>query len=335
MRENFGTFDGEPVERIRLNGGGLTANILTWGATIQDLRLEGHDLPLVLGFAKFEDYLSYSPYFGATVGRFANRISQGRFSIDGREFQLDQNETSGNHLHGGTKGISHRNWKVDDLGDEFVQLSILDKDGQSGYPGNCQITCRYLLRDDGILDIIYSCQTDTPTLANIAHHSYFNLDGSSDIFDHEIMIKADHYLPVSDTLIPSGAIEPVDGSDFDLRNMRSIRSKNGYSGYDHNFCLSRERRDKTHAVCVRSPKSGVQLDIYTTEPGVQFYTGIGIRPSVEGISGRKYELGAGFCLETQIWPDAPNHPAFPNAILEPASELQQQSEYKFTKKAII
>lgn len=332
MIETFGQFEGHEVKRVALRGGGLTAYVLNYGACLQDLRLEGHDGSLVLGYDHFDDYINHSPYFGASVGRFANRIKNGRFRIEGRSYQLDQNQATGHHLHGGTLGISDRIWQIEEVGVSHIQLSIMDPDGQSGYPGNCKITCSISLLDGGVFRVVYRSETDHPTITNIAHHSYFNLDGSNDIYDHELQISADYYLAVDEGLIPTGAPVTVEGNDYDFRILRSIRSQNGFTGYDHNFCLSNEQTDKRQVATVFSKKSGVALKVFSGEPGIQFYSGSGIKSSVVGLNGKKYGSGAGLCLETQIWPDAPNNPTYPNAILRVGDVRVQETDYIFSKK---
>lgn len=332
MISQFGSLNGSDVKAITVNGGGLTATVLNWGAVLQDLRLDGHDAPLVLGFQKFEDYIAHSPYFGASVGRFANRINNGQFEIDGKTFQVDKNETSGNSLHGGSLGISNQIWQIEDHDESSVRLSFIDKESVTGYPGNCKISCLYSLKPEGVFEVIYTCETDQPTPANIAHHSYFNLDGSENIFDHEILIKADGYLPVSDALIPYGNVQDVAGTEFNFRDMRSIRSATDFVEYDHNFCLSDSQTECRHVATLKSEKSGVEMVVNSTEPGIQFYTGFGISPTANGLSGVPYQRGAGLCLETQAWPDAPNQPSFPNAILKPGEQLVQHTEYVFSKK---
>lgn len=332
MIETFGQFQGNEVKRVTLKGDGLTAHILNYGACLQDLRLEGHDGSLVLGYERFDDYLNHSPYFGASVGRFANRIKDGRFQLNGKSYQLDQNQPSGHHLHGGKSGISARIWQIEETGESHVKLSIMDPDGQGGYPGNCKIICSITLLDGGVFRIVYQSETDQPTIANIAHHSYFNLDGSNDIYDHELQINADSYLAVDEGLIPTGAPESVDENDFDFRILRPIRAKNGFTGYDHNFCLSPERSDKRLVAKAHSRKSGVELNVFSGEPGIQFYAGGGIKPSVVGLNGKKYGVGSGFCLETQIWPDAPNHPTYPSAMLDVGEVRIQETDYVFCKK---
>ncbi len=182
---------GEPVHRVTIRGGGLTANILTWGSVIQDLRLEGHAAPLVLGFENFQDYLDHSPYFGATPGRNANRIGGGRFSIGGTSYQLECNEKGVTHLHGGSDGIAKRLWTIIEQAEDRVVLTIVDPDGRAGYPGNCTVTCTYAVTDGGVLNVVYESTTDRATICNVCQHSYFNLDGTADAFGHDVMIAAD------------------------------------------------------------------------------------------------------------------------------------------------
>ncbi|WP_320201143.1 aldose epimerase family protein [Agrobacterium sp. rho-13.3] len=333
-RENFGiTSTGEKVERVTISAGGLTANVITWGAVIQDLRLDGHQPPLVLGFDKFDDYPKYSSYFGATPGRNANRIDSGKFSIDGKSYQLELNEKGVTHIHGGSDGIGKRNWLIMEHGPSHVVLQIVDPDGRAGYPGNCAITATYTIRDGGVLSVVYETTTDEPSIANICQHSYFNLDGAETALGHEIEIAADHYLPTDERQIPTGEIRPVDGTGFDLRQSGSMkRLENGEQVlYDHNFCLSPERVAKRKVARVYAPASNIALEVQTTEPGVQFYSAFKLNTAVPGLDGRHYGPFAGFCLETQIWPDAVNHEAFPNGVLRPGETLRQETDYIFTK----
>ncbi len=333
-RELFGqTTAGEPVYRVTLVGGGLTMKVITWGTVIQDLRLEGHSHPLVLGFETFDDYLLHSPYFGATPGRCANRIANGRFTLDGREYQFERNENGVGHLHGGSEGIARRNWDIVSLAPDRVELAIVDPDGRAGYPGNCSITATYALREHGVLSVVYTSTTDRPTLANVCQHSYFNLDGGEDAFGHDLMLAADAYLPVDGRLIPTGEIRPVDGTPFDFRTMSPMdRQLDGERVlYDHNFCLSPARVEKRTVAIARSITSGVAMEVRTTEPGVQFYAGAKLNVPVAGLEGRRYGPFAGFCLETQTWPDAINHSNFPSAVLRPGELLRQETDYVFSK----
>lgn len=334
-RQVFGqTSSGEQVYRVRLEGGGLTAHVLTWGSVIQDLRLEGHAAPLVLGFERFEDYPLYSSYFGATPGRAANRIAGGRFAIDGVSYQLDCNEKGVTHLHGGAHNIAKRNWHIEHLARDRVVLAIDDPDGRSGYPGTCRIRATYRLHGEGMLTVTYEAETDKPTLANLCQHSYFNLDGRDDALGHDLMIAAAHYLPVDALQIPTGEIAPVDDTLFDFREMAPMRrfaADGSQMLYDHNFCLSDARMAKRSVALARSLYSGLGLEVRTTEPGLQFYAGFKLNVPVPGLEGRHYGPFAGFCLETQIWPDAPNHPGFPNAVLRPGERLVQETDYIFIR----
>jgi len=333
--EIFGTTKaGEAVHRITLSGGGLTAQVLTWGSVIQDLRLAGHEPPLVLGFDNFADYEAYSPYFGATPGRCANRIGDGRFSIDGTEYQVELNEDGITHLHGGSDGIARRIWSIVDHAADRVVLQITDPDGRAGYPGNCTVTATYQLKEDGVLSVIYDTVTDEPTLANVCQHSYFNLDGRPDIFGHDMMIAAAELTAVDERMVPTGVLMPLAGTTFDLSKMGPIQ-RTGADGeqvpFDHNYCLSEERSAKRSVALARSLYSGVSLEVRTTEPGVQFYAGVKLAVPVPGMGGRRYAPYAGFCLETQIWPDAINHETFPNAVLRPGETLRQETDYVFSK----
>ena len=332
--EEFGqTADGETVHRVTIEGGGLTARIMSWGATLQELRLEGHAEPLTLGFPDFASYPAHSPYFGQTPGRHANRIAGGKFTLDGVSYQLDLNERGITHLHGGSQGTAKRIWTLDSHGSDNAVFSIVDPDGQSGYPGTMKIEARYQLLPGGCMAITYTSVTDRPTLANIAHHSYFNLDGSDTILHHDLMMAADHYLPVDDDQIPTGEIKPVEGTDFDFRELRPIR-RDGPDGqvlYDHNFCISREQEPVRTIALARSMRSGVAMELRSTEPGVQFYTGFKIKPTVPGLSGKLYGPNAGFCLETQSWPDSPNHADFAGAVLRPGEKKVQHTEHLFMR----
>jgi aldose 1-epimerase len=334
--EVFGTTaEGEPVYRVKLAGGGLTANVITWGAVIQDLRLEGHEAPLVLGFERFDDYPVHSPYFGATPGRCANRIGAGRFMLDGKPYQLELNERGVTHLHGGSDGIGRSNWAITEHAPDKVVLRITDPDGRAGYPGNCTVTATYQLKEGGVLSVIYETRSDQPTLANICQHSYFNLDGREDALGHDLMIAADHVLALDENQVPTGERVEVTGTSFDLRQMGPMKRFDGDVQvlFDHNFCLSAERMQKRSVALARSNYSGVSMEVRTTEPGVQFYAAFKLQElPVPGLNGRRYGPFAGFCLETQVWPDAINHLDFPNPILRPGETLRQETDYVFSRQ---
>ncbi|MBA4791638.1 MAG: galactose mutarotase [Rhizobiales bacterium] len=334
-RDVFGhTADGEPVLRLAISGGGLTASVLTWGAVIQDLRLAGHAPPLVLGFETFDPYPVHSPAFGATPGRCANRIADGRYTLDGVEVHLERNEQGRTHLHGGSDNLAVRNWTLLDLASDRVTLGIRDPAGRAGYPGTCTVSATYHLRDAGTLSVTYEATTDAACPVNLCQHSYFNLDGRADTLDHELRIAADHFLPTTPHQTPTGEVRAVAGTPFDFREPAPMRrhSDAGQVLFDHNFCLSAARGPKRSVALARSPHSGVCLEVRTTEPGVQFYAAPGLRVPVPGLEGRAYGPFAGFCLETQAWPDAVNHPGFPSAILRPGEVLRQETDYVFTRK---
>ena len=335
MREAFGTTaEGETVERVTIAGGGLTAKVLTWGTAIQDLHLEGHEPPLVLGFRRFEDYPAFSPYFGATAGRCANRIGGGRFAIDGVIFQTDTNFLGKHALHGGAHGTGKRNWSIADLGTDQIRLEIDLADGEMGFPGNALLACTYVLQD-GALKVLYEATTDAPTLMNLAHHSYFNLEdgGASDVLGHRIRIDAEVITATDDELIPTGALELVGGTPFDFRSIRPVRSETptGPFAHDINYCVGHTREGLRTVARVEAPTSGLAMEVLTTEPGLQLYTGSKLagRPA-DGLLGRPYQAFAGLALEAQLWPDAPNHPHFPSAVLRPGETYAQETRYRFS-----
>lgn len=332
--EVFGeTEEGEAVQRFAISGGGLRANILTWGAVLQDLRLAGHEPPLVLGYERFEDYFAHSPYMGATAGRYANRIRDGKFTIAGRRCQTDTNFLGKHTLHGGAHGFGKRVWDVALHGRDYVTLALHSADGEMGFPGAIDVTCAYRLKIPGTLSIEYTATTDEPTLCNLAHHSYFNLDdgGSGDILAHRLILAASAYLPVDAEMIPTGLVAPVDGTPFDFRQARQIRmeSGGGQLPYDHNFCLAAARGPLHQAAWAQGALSSIEMEVWTTEPGVQFYAGHKVAREALGHDGRRYQAHAGFCLEPQVWPDSPNRPYFPQAVLWPGAIYRQTTEYRF------
>ncbi len=334
--EVFGrTKDGEPVLRVELTGGGLTAHVITWGAVLQNLRLEGHDAPLVCGFDTFEPYSTHSPHFGAIPGRVANRIGNARFTLDGTEHTLEANK--GAHvLHGGANGYGTRVWNIADLGTSHVDLTLTDPDGTAGFPGTVEATCSYTLKDDGVLHIALTTRTDEATITNLTHHSYFDLEGAGDIRGHTVQIHADTRLPVDDDFIPTGAPVPVEGTGRDFRELRRVDDalaqleKDDDGVIDHNFCLSNEQHGLRDVARVVSPDGRMEMVMATTEPGVQFYAGHKVSTPVPGLTGVPYGAYAGLCLEPQIWPDAINQQDYPNAVLRPDEVRRQVTTYRFT-----
>lgn len=314
--------DGRPVQQIALRGDRLSADLLTMGATIRDLRLDGIDRPLVLGFPTLQPYLAGGLYVGAIVGRFANRIGGARFALDGTEYRVDPNFLGRHLLHGGSDGIHHHLWRIEDLAMDRATLALDLPDGHMGFPGALHIRAEFALPGDA-LTITLRATADAPTPVNLAHHGYFDLDGRGDIRGHILQVDAAQYLPVDGELIPTGEIAPVAGTGFDFRTPRPI----GTGAYDHNLCLAPSRRGLTR-VARLSGQDGTAMTIATTEPGLQIYDGRHFA-DLPGTGGRIYGPHAGLALETQGWPDAPNHPAFPDSILRPGRFYESRTVYSF------
>ena len=336
MSEAFGTTpDGETVYRISLSGGGLTAAVLTWGGILQDLRLAGHSAPLVLGFPTLEPYLRHPLYMGAVVGRYANRIANGRFELGGRTFEIDNGGAPGHVLHGGTRGFDRRNWTIADHGADFVVLSYFSPDGEMGFPGNLSAACTYRLTGEGRLHVAMEATSDAETICAFTQHSYFNLDdgGASPALGHKLQVAADSYLPVDEGLIPTGETAPVAGTRYDFRTSRPIATDPDKAGYDLNFCPSRQRTPLRRVATLTGACSGIAMQLSTTEPGLQFFDGAPIPAGLKGLDGIAYGPHAGLCLEPQIWPDAPNRPGFPSAVLKPGERYEAQIEYGFGRAA--
>ena len=328
IREMFGAMpDGRPIERVTLHGGGLTAKILTYGSVLQDLRLEGHAPPLVLGFDRFEDYPPHSRYFGATAGRCANRIANAAFALDGVDHRLDPNFLGKHHLHGGSQGIGKRVWSFAAVEDDSATLTIDLADGEMGYPGAMTVTVRFALLSGGVFDIRMRATTDRPTLCNLAHHSYFNLSGEGTILNHRLQIAADHYLPVDDELIPTGAPAAVAGTAFDFRDGALLGTACGAARIDHNFCLSDARMPIRDVASLTG--GGVTMRVRTTEPGLQVFDGAPLDLPVPGHGGRPIGPHAGIAIEPQVWPDAIHHPGWPQAILRPGEAYDQHTQFVF------
>ena len=323
---------GETVYRVKLESDDLTLNVITFGASIQDLRLEGYNRPLVLGFDNFQDYQSYSPFFGATVGRVINRIKNGQIVVQGDHLQVERNLENTHMLHGGSQGIGVRNWQIVEQTLTSVKLAIRDQDGWMGFPGNCDITCTYELLPNATLAITLEAESDAPTVCNLGNHSYFNLDDSDTILDHQVAIHADQYLPLNDDLVPTGELTSVSGTALDFREVRPIRQDhNGEQFvYDLNYCLSEQQTDLREIAVVKSLISGVEMKVATTEAGVQFYIGNNMDVPVSGLTGKIEGPYRGLCLETQFWPDAPNNSNFASIELLPGEKRRQVTHYSFS-----
>jgi aldose 1-epimerase len=339
------TASGEAVELYTLtNSKGMEANIATYGGTVVSLKIPGGSGPtdVVLGFDNLDGYLKGSPYFGALIGRYGNRIGNARFTLDGHTYELAKNDGK-NHLHGGLKGFDKMVWKARDASGaagQALERTYLSKDGEEGYPGNLNAKVTYTLTDNNELRIDYSATTDKPTVVNLTNHSYFNLAGQDQgpILDHEVMINADRFTPVDSGLIPTGVLQPVEGTPFDFRKPVAISAhinddneqiKFG-RGFDHNFVLNQPDGSLRLAARVRDPKSGRTMEVLTTEPGLQFYTGNFLDGSVHGKGGKAYVQRSAFCMETQHFPDSPNKPSFPSTTLRPGAEYKTSTVYRFT-----
>ncbi|WP_395175259.1 aldose epimerase family protein [Roseibium alexandrii] len=331
MIQEFGVLpDGTSVDEITLKKGDLEASVLTFGAIIRDLKFAGQSV--VLGFDNLQDYLDHSPYFGAIVGRCANRIANGKIAIDGRAYQLDQNDND-HHLHGGSKGFSRRNWQIEQSDKASVLLKLVSEDGDMGYPGRVEALVRYTLTGSGALRVKLSATADQTTPVNLAQHSYFNLDGSDTILDHQLEIAAETYVPVEDHLIPIGQIRSVAWTPYDFQDGRRLRRKSGEEAviYDHNFCLSDAPRDTVEFAAALEDKSGDRrMEVWTTEPGLQLYDGGKIDVPVPGLAGKNYGAHAGLCLEAQRWPDSVNQKTFTDVLLRPDASYNQVTEFRFS-----
>lgn len=323
MAELFGTLpDGGEVHRLELRSGAMTAHVLTMGAIVQELRLDGVGHPLVLGSPDLAGYLGPARYFGALVGRFANRIGHGRFQLNGRDYQTDTNFLDRHTLHGGSNGSDRQIWRIKEQKSDAVSLVLTLPDGHMGFPGNLRICADIALSGDA-LSITAMARTDAPTPCSFAHHGYFDLDGKGDIRNHRLSIDAAKYLETDADLIPTGRALDVEGTDFDFREPRQI----GRTGYDHNFCLSDEPQP-LRQVARLTGESGLAMQVETTACGLQFYDGAYMQ-DVPGLDGRRYGPHAGLALEAQHWPDAPNHHGFPDAILQPGEVYSERVIYRF------
>ena len=343
-KRSFGkTRTGEALDLYTIsNAKGMEASITNYGATLVSLKTSdraGKFADVVLGFDTVEGYFGDHPYFGATVGRYGNRIAKGRFKLNGKEYKLATNNGP-NHLHGGVKGFSRVVWQAEQAGTSGVKLIYVSKDGEEGYPGTLTATVEYTLTDAGELKISYAATTDKDTILNLTNHSYFNLagEGSGDILGHSMQIHADRFTPVDATLIPTGELKAVGGTPFDFRQPHAIGEKIASSdeqikiggGYDHNFALNGATGTLRIAAHVTEPKTGRTMEVSTSEPGVQFYTGNFLDGSIRGKGGKPYKHRFGFCLETQHFPDSPNHPNFPSVVLKSGQKFQSTTVYKFS-----
>jgi aldose 1-epimerase len=333
--------DGRAVDLYTLtNGKGMEARIINWGGIVVSLKVpdkSGTPVDVVLGFDTFDPYIKNPAYFGALIGRYGNRIGHAKFKLDGITYHVPKNDGA-NSLHGGTSGFNSKLWTAQPAGNN-LELTYLSKDGEEGYPGNLTAKVTYSLTDDNGLRIDYSATTDKDTVLNLTNHSYFNLagQGEGDILGHTIEIVADRYTPVDSGLIPTGVLAPVEGTPFDFRKATAIGAridenneqlKLGH-GYDHNFVLNRKGGSLELAARVEDPKNGRIMEVLTDQPGIQFYTGNFLDGTLHGKGGKVYQRRCALCLETQHFPDSPNHPKFPTTELKPGQEYKTSTVYRF------
>jgi len=333
-----------------MNESGMTVKITNYGAIVTSIIVpdrDGNMEDVALGHDSLEGYINAvdRPYFGAIVGRYGNRIAQGKFTIDGTEYTLATNNGP-NHLHGGNIGFDKVVWDANVVeGDDWqgLELTYRSHAGEEGYPGNLKVTVTYQLTDENELQVLYRATTDAATHVNLTQHTYFNLngEGQGDILDHELMLNASRFTPVDSTLIPTGELAPVEGTPFDFTSSKPIGKEIGADhpqlsyggGYDHNWVINRESDDDDKLVLaarVLEPESGRVLEVKTTEPGIQFYTGNFLDGRLTGKSGQPYVHRGGFCLETQHFPDSPNQPGFPSTRLDPKETYETQTVFKFS-----
>ncbi len=343
FKEEFGRLpDGTVIDLYTLNNSqGLRARIMTYGAIVVSLEVpdrEGKVADITLGYDSLDGYLETTPYFGAVVGRYGNRIAKGRFTLDGMEYTLATNNGE-NHLHGGIKGFDKVVWTAEPVREDDavgVKLSYLSPDGEEGYPGNLQSVVTYWITEANEFKVTYLAETDRVTPVNLTHHSYFNLagQGTGDILGHELMLSADRYTPVDEGLIPTGELRAVASTPFDFTTPHTVgeRIAQVEGGYDHNFVLNKDGDELTLAARVAEPSSGRVMEIFTTEPGIQFYAGNFLDGSITGKVGKVYHKHYGFCLETQHFPDSPNHAHFPSTILRPGEQYQSLTIHRFSNR---
>lgn len=347
QKEKFGTLpDGRDVFRhVISNANGVEVHVINYGGIITHLKApdrNGNIEDIVLGFDSLDGYLQQPPYFGAIVGRYGNRIANGKFTIDGKEFTLAQNN-NGQHLHGGLTGFDKVFWNIERLDSakgNGLRLTYRSKDMEEGYPGNLDIAVDYVLTDDNELKIDYSATTDKPTVVNLTQHTYFNLSGGRrDILDHILEIPADRYIPVTDVLIPTGELAPVKGTPFDFTSPTTVGQRISADhkqlkiagGYDHCWVLNGGDGMKPAGTLYDSI-TGRTVEVRTTEPGIQFYSGNFLDGSITGKKGVVYKHRYGLCLETEHFPDSPNQPQFPSVLLTPGETYSTQTIYKFGTK---
>jgi len=335
---------GVPVTLYTLrNKNGVEVSICNYGGLVTSLKVpdkNGHFGDVVLGYDNLADYIKDTPYFGALIGRYGNRIAKGKFTLDGTEYTLATNNVP-NALHGGLKGFDKVIWKAHPYQSEFgpaLELTYLSKDGEEGYPGNLSVKAVYTLTEDNALKLEFTATTDKDTVVNLTHHSYFNLAGKGTILNHVVMINADKFTPVDSTLIPTGELRPVDGTPFDFRTPTPIGARIQQddeqlkfgNGYDHNWVINDYTGATRLMARVYEPTTGRVLEVFSSEPGLQFYTGNFLDGTLKGKGGWVYQFRDAFCMEPQHFPDSPNHPTFPSVVLKPGAEYHNTIIYRFS-----
>jgi aldose 1-epimerase len=346
-RQSFGTSpDGKPVELFTLrNSKGVEVRIMNYGGIVTSFLApdkNGNVADVVLGYDNLEGYLKASPFFGALVGRYGNRIANAKFTLNGKEYKLAANN-NGNALHGGLKGFDKVVWDAKAIGTPAgpsLALHYLSKDGEEGYPGNLSVTAVYTLTEDGGLRLDYTATTDKDTVLSLTQHTYFNLAAKGDVLNHEVMIDADRFTPVNSTLIPTGELRPVQGTPFDFRKPTPIGARINQEdeqlkfgqGYDHNWVVNRKGNELKLIARVSEPSTGRALEVLSTQPGLQFYTGNHLDGSITGKGGWVYKARSGFCMEPQHFPDSPNQAEFPSVVLKPGQTYKETIIYRVVVK---
>lgn len=338
-KTNFGNIDNQDVYLYTIeNQNDIKVSITNYGAIITSITMPdkvGKTGDIVLGYDSLSQYVANNPYFGAIVGRYANRIAGGRFTLDGKTYKLARNNGN-NSLHGGIKGFDKVVWDVRQFSDSArsgLVMTYISKDGEEGYPGNLKVTVTYSLDYHNRLTTLIEAETDKPTPVNLCNHTYFNLNGAdTSVLYHHLTLWANQYTPVNDELIPTGARSTVLNTPMDFNNSQQIGSRISKvkGGYDHNYVLTKKPGELTTAAKLYDPQTGRQVEILTTQPGVQFYSGNFLDGTITGKNGKLYHRHYGLCLETQHFPDSPNQPGFPNTILRPGQKYSETTIYKFS-----
>lgn len=343
----FGTtFQDKKVETYEINNAnGMKMKVTNFGARVTNLWIpdkDGNLVDVVLGFETLDGYLESSEkYFGAAIGRYGNRIANGKFTLDGQEYTLPTNN-NGQTLHGGPGGLDYVIWNVEKSGENGLIFTYTSPDGEEGFPGELRVKMVYTLTDDNEFKVTYEAETDKATPVNLTHHSFFNLNGAGNgtVLDHTLQLNASEYTPVNDVLIPTGEIVSVKETPFDFTEPTTIGARIDEEneqlkfggGYDHNWVLDKTGANLTQAAVISSPQTGIEMEVWTTEPAIQFYSGNFLDGTITGKGDKVYELRSAFCLETQHYPDSPNQPNFPSTILKPGEKYEQTCIYKFGTK---